>query len=464
MIILNRIIMSLKKHKMILLIVLVVVVLCVVYFVFFRKGSKKTRYSNVSKSATINLQKMNLVDSVSATGSIESGKKKIVSASVENVKVKKVLVSEGDVVKKGQALIRFDKTDLQEAYNDAKDSYSDTLKQSEREVKNAYTKLSQAKKSYLSAKKNLKSQKKGTEKNTMSKDDVLQKKQSIQTAENELNAAKISREKNNKEALKSVKSSKEALDQCAAVAPFSGTVTGMGVSEGDTYSGGDLIEISDLSNLVIETSVTEYDINKVKKGQQAVIITEATGDEELKGKVSYVALTTEGSSLSASSTNKAGSSETNSNSSSVTTDGNYAVRIKIKSKIDKLRVGMTGRCSLVIKEVKNVFAVPYDAIVQNSNKKDIIRVMENGQTKEIEVKRGMESDYYTQIEADELREGMKVLIPTSVDENSTENEEGQNSKENDSLLGDFVGKPDENNFSQEMRGRQNANNEAPPGI
>lgn len=43
------------------------------------------------KQATVSLSKMDLVESVSATGTIESAKSKNVSASISNVEVKKFL-------------------------------------------------------------------------------------------------------------------------------------------------------------------------------------------------------------------------------------------------------------------------------------------------------------------------------------------------------------------------------------
>ena len=60
-----------------------------------------------------------------------------------------------------------------------------------------------------------------------------------------------------------------------------GTVTGIGAEAGDSYQGGNLVEISDCTNLRVSTSVDEYDISDVAKGQKVVILTDATGDEDL---------------------------------------------------------------------------------------------------------------------------------------------------------------------------------------
>ena len=41
----------------------------------------------------------------------------------------------------------------------------------------------------------------------------------------------------------------------------------------------------------VATQIDEYDINNVKLGQRVVIMTDATGDDELEGIVSFVAPT-----------------------------------------------------------------------------------------------------------------------------------------------------------------------------
>ena len=140
---------------------------------------------------------------------------------------------------------------------------------------------------------------------------------------------------------------------------MSGTVTAVGVEAGDSYSGGEMFEISDCTDLQVSTTVSEYDITKVKKGQKVVILTDATDEEEIEGKITYVALTTGSSSLSSASSATGGngtgaSSMTSSESSS---DG-YEVRIQILKENKNLRVGMTAKCSIILEEASDVYAVP----------------------------------------------------------------------------------------------------------
>lgn len=82
------------------------------------------------------------MDSVSASGTIESAKTKKISANLQNVTVKKVYVKEGDEVKKGDVLVGFNQSDLKDSYEEAKENLSDTKSQTSREVSSASTKFS----------------------------------------------------------------------------------------------------------------------------------------------------------------------------------------------------------------------------------------------------------------------------------------------------------------------------------
>lgn len=45
------------------------------------------------------------------------------------------------------------------------------------------------------------------------------------------------------------------------------------------------MQIEDVHSFVVTSSVDEYDINNVETGQKVVILTEATGEEELEGEI-----------------------------------------------------------------------------------------------------------------------------------------------------------------------------------
>lgn len=420
-----------------------------------------------ARQTTVSLSKMDLTKSVSATGTIESAKVKTVSANVTGVEIKNIKVSEGDEVKKGQTLLTFDKTDLLETLSEAKENLSDVKSQTSSELSSAERKLAEAKETYASQKEqmdaNVKSAKnnytsakkalsqaKTPEEQNKAKETLSQAKASyeqaknerkssnsqnssnIQSAKDQLATTKSNIKKSLKEAENKVSEAKEALEEATVKAPMSGIVTAIGVEENDTYNGGDMIEISDCDTLVVTASISEYDISDIEKGQKVVILTDATGDTEIEGKINYVALTT-GNSLSSgnSSGNSAGSAGT-----SMSSSGGYEIRVAITDKNKKLRSGMTAKCSIILEEAPDVYAVPYDAIMTDDNENYYINVKdESGNKKQVSVTRGMESDYYVEVSGDELAEGLSVIIPS--DEISGEKSDSSDSDSD--AFGGFMG-------------------------
>lgn len=489
------------RHKVLIIVIAVLVVIAAGIFLFVRMKKPKERTFASGKQNTVELTKMDLTNSVSATGTIESVNTKSVSAQVSDVEVKSVKVSEGDEVKKGQTLLIFDKTDLQSALSEAKENLSDVKEQASNELSSAKRRLSEAesnyqsqksrlaksvaeaKKNYQSAKKEAKKETKGITTTSQAEKETTQTQsqssleqlksayeQAVSEQENtnkqnqsEIQSAKESvttTESNNKksirEAEKKVEDARETLEKCSVTAPISGTVTAVGVEKGDIYSGGNLFEISDCADLQISTSIGEYDISQIKKGQKAAILTDATGDNELEGEITYVAVSTGSSSLSTSSSGNAGGSSVSSSmgtSASSSSDSGYTVKIKITDVNENLRIGMTAKCSIILNEAEDVYAVPYDAVHQNEEGKQVIYVADSAGKKEVEVEKGMESDYYVEISGEKLQEGMKVIIPSDAVET-----DGAPEEEKDFGDADF---PDMGNMSQGKGG--GPGNGAPSG-
>ena len=308
------------------------------------KGSKDTVNAGSGQQSTVQLLKQDLVESISATGAFESATNKSVTSTATNLTVKKVLVAVGDTVQKGDSLVKFDQSDLEDAYADAKDNLSNTTTSANAEVTNAKKQLSNAQTTYSDSKtssaaavKKTKASLQTLKKTIRSLKDKIkvakdaarktalqqelsqareqltqaqekyeqavsnqtsgnrQNQSSVDSAKTAVEQAETNRTKQIKEAQKQVKEAKENLDNCAVTAPVSGTVTSLSVEEGDTYSGGTLLQIQDTQSFVITTSVDEYDISDVKVGQRVVILTDATDNDELEGKVTFVAPSTDSS-------------------------------------------------------------------------------------------------------------------------------------------------------------------------
>ncbi|MCI8363330.1 MAG: HlyD family efflux transporter periplasmic adaptor subunit [Eubacterium sp.] len=452
-----------KKWKLCVIGGAVCAVAVVMVFFLTRGGNSAMAEDQVQRQSSISLKKMDLTKSISATGTIGSSQSRTVSAEVNGVQVKKVYVKAGDKVQKGDTLIQFDESDLKKTLSEAEQSLSDTRDEAERNLSSARKQLSEAKESYSEGKKEaaakvtetkreLQSARKqlsklkekiSEEKDTETKkrlqeqltkaeetvkqaesayesakesrkNEEKQNKNSMDNAENAVKTAQTNNKKSIREAEKQVEEASSTLEKCAVTAPISGIVTAIGIEEGEVYNGSDMIQIADNSSYVISTTVDEYDINKVEEGQRVAVLTEATGEDEIEGEISFVAPATGSSSLSGTASQSAGGTGMSSTASS--SNSGYEVKIDVKTEDERLRMGLTAKCSIVLEEVRDVYAVPYDAIHEKSDGSTVVyvseKVTEGKSSTEIPVEKGMESDYYVEISGEQLREGMRILIPT----------------------------------------------------
>lgn len=491
-----------KKWKLCVFGGAVCVLAAVIVFFLTRGGNSAMAEDQVQKQSSISLGKMDLTKSVSATGTIGSSQSRTVSAEVNGVKVKKVNVKAGDTVQKGDTLVQFDESDLKRTLSEAEQSLSDTRDEAERNLSSARKQLSDAKESYsdgkeeaatkvTEAKKELRSAKKQVTKlndkiseekdaetkkrlqeqlakaeeavkqaesayeaaKESQKNEEKQNKNSVENAENAVKTAQSNNKKSIREAEKQVEDASSTLEKCAVTAPISGIVTAVGIEEGEVYNSGDLIQIDDNSSYVISTTVDEYDISKVEEGQRVAVLTEATGEDEIQGEISFVAPATGSSSLSGTTSQSAGGTGMSSTASS--TSSGYEVKIDVKTEDERLRMGLTAKCSIVLEEAQDVYAVPYDAIHENSNGSSVVYVSEKTEEgksfTEIPVEKGMESDYYVEISGDQLREGMQILISTDMVSDSEDKKTEENGF--DMFGGGAPGTPPEGGGREQMRER-----------
>lgn len=210
------------------------------------------------------------------------------------------------------------------------------------------------------------------------------------------------------DAKKQINQYEEQLEDYTVKAPMDGVITALSVKEGQTFAGGVIYEMQDLKHFVVEASVDEYDVIKIKQGMPAYVKTNSMGDELLQGTVTYVAPT-------AGNTRNGGSGT---GSPQTGTDGapSYQIQITIEGEQEKLRPGMTAKVSIVQEESKAALSVPYDCVETKEDGTTVIYVDDGGHKKEVEVEKGMDTGYYAEIRGKGLKEGMTVYLSEGMKE------------------------------------------------
>lgn len=80
---------------------------------------------------------------------------------------------------------------------------------------------------------------------------------------------------------------------------------------------------------------------------------------------------------------------------------------------------MSISCTININELEDVLTIPISA-VQTTNNKKYVLVVENGETKEVEIKTGLSDDEYVQVTSG-LQEGQTIQVVTTTKQNTIRN-------------------------------------------
>ncbi|NUU63712.1 efflux RND transporter periplasmic adaptor subunit [Paenibacillus agri] len=256
---------------------------------------------------TAAVTKGDIVVSVTGAGSVTAPRTGKVKTK-DSGKVLKVLVKEGDVVKKGQTLITFEGADL-----------SDNLRQEKNNLANLELDLEDKREQYHKLADS-----------GAPEDQVKSSKRSLDKAKTDI--------ENQKYKVASVEES--MVPPAPLTATIDGTVTAVNISDGEkAMDGSELIDITDYSNLSAVVQVDELDVPSIELGMPATIKLDALPDKKYQGKVSAIA--NEG---------------TSSNGVSL-----FDVTVDLTDS-KGARAGMSAEVSITTAEKKDVLTVPIEAV------------------------------------------------------------------------------------------------------
>jgi HlyD family secretion protein len=442
-----------KKVISVICVLLVIALGFTIYKVKFAK--KATTQSNVKYTT---LKKTNISTAISSSGAIKSGDSTNVYSNF-SYNVESIKVEVGDVVKKGDVLATIDTTTLEEdiaqstqsvTANEAKASLAvNTAKQKYDNLQYLYnnnlnTDIINAEKAVDTAKLDLEDKTKTYEydkamlaSGAMSQDAVNKAEIAVENAQSTSDKATVALEAtkvttnqslaeaktayetaqasaNDKSARLQLENKQAELKNREVVAPVDGTITNVNAVVGVQASGA-LFVIQDLNNLIVNVSVDETDIAKVKVGQRAEITTDASGADIIAGEVvsaEPVSSTASASTSSTSSSSGSSKTTTSTTSNSTSSDVTFNVKVQLTGKNDKVKIGMNSVVNIITDEKNDIYSVPYGAVINNKGQSSVYAAVKQGAqyiVKEIPVTKGIESAANVEIEGADLSDGMIIL-------------------------------------------------------
>lgn len=207
-------------------------------------------------------------------------------------------------------------------------------------------------------------------------------------------------------------SAAEALLEAVRItATFDGVVTQVHVQPGDQVEpGAPAFRVDDLSRFIIESQVSEIDINKVKSGQKVLLRFDAVSAALLDGNAP------------ASSTGAVPAGTYTGEVVQVLTVGQvtggtttYTVWTELVTDDGLVRPGMTAEASIVIDELEDVLLVPSQAI-RFENGRRVVYVLRGREMVPVEITLGATTRDFSQVLAGDIRPGDPVVV--SISQNS----------------------------------------------
>ena len=325
--------------------------------------SKKGVIGNKDKGTEVEITQViptTIIETVSATGKIQPEIEVKISSEVSG-EIISLNVKEGQVVKKGDLLVKINPDLYTSGYNRSVSNLSGTR-----------ANLSQADASFKESKSNYDRNKTLFEKGIISKADWDKAIASYEVGK----AAKQNAYFNVQSASATVNEAKDNLGRTTIYAPADGTISMLNVELGERVlgtqqmTGTEILRVANLNNMEVEVDVNENDIVKIKVGDEANVEVDAYLKKQFKGIVTSIS---------------------NSASSALTADQvtNFKVKVRIlKESYEDLlegkpdtyspfRPGMTATVDIITETKSNVLSLPISAVVIKSDTaavKDIVVV------------------------------------------------------------------------------------------
>ncbi|MDX1278683.1 efflux RND transporter periplasmic adaptor subunit [Oceanihabitans sediminis] len=378
---------------------LTIIVVAVIVLLALLIGGKKAgwfgKQGNFKEVETKKIAKIDIIETVSATGKIQPEIEVKLSSEVSG-EVIELPVVEGQQVKKGDLLVRVNP-----------DIYQSNLTRTQASLQNVRSGLNQAEASLREAKANYDRNKQLFEKGIISKADWDKVTSSYEIAQ----ANRQSAYYNVQSSVAIVNEARDNLNRTNIYAPMDGTISKLDVELGERVvgtqqmAGTEILRVANLTNMEVEVDVNENDIVKVNIGDSTIVEVDAYLKKQFKGLVTQIANSADGILTSDQVTN-------------------FKVKVRIleESYQDLLegkddfyspfRPGMTATVDIITNKRENVVGVPISAIVIKTD---------TSSTKSARKKEAVEGESEEKFECVFIKEGEKAklrVVKTGVQDNS----------------------------------------------
>nr|WP_314739237.1 efflux RND transporter periplasmic adaptor subunit [uncultured Haemophilus sp.] len=343
------------------------------------------------------VSRITLDKSVLATGSVRASQRTEVGAQVSG-KIISLNVKLGQAVKKGDLIAEIDASNQSNSLSTAEAN----LASYEAKLKSAQVALDVAQSNYNRLSKLYKANSTSLSELETAKNTLASARASVDEAKSQIKSAQIS-----------VNDAKTNLNYTQILSPMDGVIVSVPVSVGQTVNSNQtsptIVQVADLSKMLIKLEVSEGDIAQVKEGQTIQFTTLAEPNRPYVSQIDTVdpALTT-------------------------LTDNNYteesgnteAIYYYANSLVDnaenKLRIGMTVQGQINIAKRENVLAVPTSTL-KKRGAETFVQVLKNNKVEEKAVQTGLADSQYTEVLSG-IDEGEQVIVTQRNDQEKVSNE------------------------------------------
>jgi HlyD family secretion protein len=297
-----------------------------------------------------NVSASTIVETVSATGKIQPEIEVKISSEVSG-EIIALNVKEGQVVKKGDLLVKINP-----------DLYTSGYNRTVSNLSGSKAVLNQSEASFKEAKANYDRNKSLYDKGIISRADWDKAIASFEVAK----ANKQNAYYNVQSASATVLEAKDNLGRTTIYAPADGTISVLNVELGERVlgtqqmAGTEILRVANLNNMEVEVDVNENDIVKIKVGDEANVEVDAYLKKQFKGVVTSIS---------------------NSASSALTADQvtNFKVKVRIlkdsyqdllqgkPATYSPFRPGMTATVDIITNTKSNILTVPISSVVVKSD-------------------------------------------------------------------------------------------------